>query len=72
MHNPLDPQLILATLLYSLIGVAVFGLAFWVMVKATPFSIRKEIEEDQNVALGLVVASVIVGLAMIISASLSS
>ena len=33
----------------------------------TPFSIRKEIEEDQNVALGIVIGSVIIGLALIIA-----
>ena len=33
-----------------------------------PFSLRKEIEEDQNVALGVVIGAVILGLAHIIAA----
>lgn len=60
-----------ATLIYSLIGVLVFGLAFWIIVKVTPFSIRKEIEEDQNTSLGIIIGSVIIALAIIIAASIT-
>jgi uncharacterized membrane protein YjfL (UPF0719 family) len=52
------------------LGILVFGLAFWVIVKVTPFSIRKEIEEDQNTSLGIVIGSVIIGLSLIISAAI--
>jgi len=63
---------ILATLLYTGVGVLVFMVAFWLMVKIAPFSVRKEIEEDQNTSLGVVMGSVIIGLALIISAVISS
>jgi putative membrane protein len=53
------------------VGVVVFGAAFWIMTKLAPFSFRKEIEEDQNVALGVIVAGVLIGLALIISAAIS-
>lgn len=52
------------------IGLAVFGLAFYLMVKVTPFSIRKEIEEDHNVALSIIMAGVIIGISLIISAAI--
>ena len=71
-HNPLDPNTILATLLYTGIGVAIFLAAFYVIVKVTPFSIRKEIEEDQNTALAIVIGAVIIGLALIVSATVSA
>ncbi len=71
MDNWLDLNVLLATLLYSGVGVVVFGLAFLVMVKVAPFSVQKEIEEDQNTALGLVMGSVIIGLAIIIAAALT-
>ena len=35
-----------------------------------PFSIRKEIEDDQNTALGIVIGAVIIGLSLIISAAI--
>ena len=44
----LKPLAIASTIIYSLIGFAVFALAFVVMDKITPFSLRKEIEEDQT------------------------
>jgi len=69
MHNPLDLDLLLATLAYTGIGVAVFFIAFVVMVKVIPFSVRKEIEEDQNTALAIIMGSVILGLALIIAAT---
>ncbi|NVB84145.1 MAG: DUF350 domain-containing protein [Kofleriaceae bacterium] len=53
------------------IGLVVFGLAFWVMNKLSPFSIKKEIEEDQNVALAVIMAGVIIGVSLIISAAIS-
>ena len=62
-------DLIVQTLAFTLVGLLLFALAFWIMGKVTPFSIRKEIEEDQNVALGIVIAAVIIGIALIVSAA---
>ncbi len=64
-------QAILNVAIFTIIGLALFGLAFLIMGKATPFSLRKEIEEDQNVALAIVIASVIIGIAMIIVAAIT-
>lgn len=60
-----------AALIFSAIGFALFALAFWIIVKVSPFSIRKEIEEDQNISLGIIIGSVIIGIAMIISAAIA-
>ena len=63
-------HIFLQTVGYTFFGLVVFGIAYWVMVKVAPFSIRKEIEEDQNTALAILMGSVILGLALIISAAL--
>jgi uncharacterized membrane protein YjfL (UPF0719 family) len=60
---------ILGALIYSLIGIVLFAIAFLVIVKIAPFSIRKEIEEDQNTSLGIIIGAVILGISMIISAA---
>ena len=60
---------LIATLAFTILGLLLFGLAFWIMGKVTPFSIRKELEEDQNTALAIVIASVIIGIALIVSAA---
>jgi uncharacterized membrane protein YjfL (UPF0719 family) len=57
---------LVAALVFALIGLIFFAVAFVIMVKATPFSVRKEIEDDQNVALAIIIGSVIIGIALII------
>ena len=52
------------------IGVVVFLLVFWVIVKISPFSVRKEIEEDQNSALAIIVGAGLIGIAIIIGAAI--
>ena len=66
----MNVNVFVTTLVYTLFGVIVFGLSFWLMVKISPFSIRKEIEGDHNTALAVLMASVILGLALIIAAAL--
>lgn len=61
---------ILSTLVFVAIGLIFFGIAFLIIVKAAPFSIRKELEDDQNTALAIVIASVIIGIALIVSAAI--
>ena len=60
---------VLFSIVFAMVGIVVFGLAFWFITKVTPFSIRKEIEEDHNVALAIVMAAVILGVALIVSAA---
>ena len=55
----------------SLVGIVIFAIAFAIMVLISPFSVTKEIEEDQNIALGLIYGSVFIALAIIISAAVS-
>jgi uncharacterized membrane protein YjfL (UPF0719 family) len=62
-------DLVVETLVFTLIGLILFSVAFKIITKVSPFSIRKEIEEDQNIALGIVIAAVIIGIAMIVSAA---
>ena len=68
---PLESLLpiVVTTIVFVVLGLIVFALAFLVIGKATPFSVRKEIEEDHNVALAIVIASVILGSAIIIAAA---
>jgi uncharacterized membrane protein YjfL (UPF0719 family) len=58
------------SILFSVIGVLAFAIAFVVILKASPFSVRKEIEEDHNVALAIIIASVILGIAIIVAAAI--
>ncbi len=62
-------QLVL-TVVYFIVGAALLAASIFVMEKVTTFSIRKEIEEDQNIALGIVIGSVLIGLAIVLSAAI--
>ena len=61
---------LLETVIFSLLGLAVCTAFFFVLVRVCPFSIRKEIEQDQNISLGLIIGAAIIGIAMIISSAM--
>ena len=63
-------EVLVTTLIFVIIGLIFFGLAFFVLERITPFSIRKEIEDDQNTALGIVIGSMLIGIAIIIAAAI--
>ncbi|PIE32700.1 DUF350 domain-containing protein [candidate division KSB3 bacterium] len=60
-----------SSIVYVVLGMIVFGISFSIINKVVPFSMRKEIEEDQNTALGIILGAVILGLAIIIAAAIS-
>jgi len=66
----LKPAAMLSTVVYSIIGLIIFYVAFLLMDKLTPFSLRKEIEDDQNIALAIIMGSVFISLAIIIQAAM--
>jgi uncharacterized membrane protein YjfL (UPF0719 family) len=65
------PQVV-STVIYSFLGVGIFGLAYAIIEKFCPFSVKKEISQDHNVALGIIIGAVMIGLALIISAAIST
>ena len=60
------------SIVYSIVGTIVLGLSFYVIEKILPFSMRKEIAEDQNVSLGIILGAFVIGLSIIIAAAISS
>jgi uncharacterized membrane protein YjfL (UPF0719 family) len=61
---------ILSSAVFAGIGLAVFAIAFWIVTKVAPFSVKKEIEEDQNIALGVIIAGVLIGISIIIASAI--
>ena len=66
----IKPAAILASLVYALLGVAVFWLCFVIIDKITPYDLWSEIVEKQNVALALVVAAMSLGICIIVAAAI--
>lgn len=61
----------LSSVVYALLGLVLFGVTFLIITKVSPFSLRKEIEEDQNTSLAILIGSVLIGLAIILGASIA-
>jgi len=66
----LRPAAFLGSILYAVIGVAIFWITFMIIDKVTPYDLWREIVEKQNVALGLVVAAMSLGICLIVAAAI--
>jgi len=58
------------TVIFVAIGLIVFAVAFLIVVLVAPFSVKKEIEEDHNTAIAIIIGAMIIGIAMIISSAI--
>ncbi|QBM26584.1 DUF350 domain-containing protein [Hydrogenophaga pseudoflava] len=67
----LRPAAFLGSILFALIGVLVFWISFIVIDKLTPYDLWKELVENRNMALGLVVAAMSLGISIIVAAAIS-
>ena len=65
----LKPAIVLGTILYAIIGVVVLWLSFLIIDKITPYDLWGEIVEKQNVALGIVVGAMSLGISVIVAAA---
>jgi putative membrane protein len=66
----LNAAAILGSVLYALIGVIVFWLSFVIIDKITPYHLWGEIVEKHNVALGIVVGCMSLGISIIVAAAI--
>jgi uncharacterized membrane protein YjfL (UPF0719 family) len=57
-------------ILYSAIGLALFSAGFWTIDRVTPYHLWKEIIEEKNIALAIVVGAISIGICSIISAAI--
>ncbi|MCC1493231.1 DUF350 domain-containing protein [Cognatishimia sp. F0-27] len=63
---------LISTVIYTFIGVALMGASYWIIDRFTHFSVVKEIEEKQNIALAILIGAVFIALALIIGAVIRS
>jgi uncharacterized membrane protein YjfL (UPF0719 family) len=59
-----------STFIYAILGLVIFIGSLVIMEVATKFSIRKKVVEEGNIALAIVLASIIASLGMIISSAI--
>lgn len=61
---------LIASLVYSLVGIVILGIVFWVVEKITPENLWREILEKQNIALAIMAGAFMLALAIIISSAI--
>jgi len=66
----LKPGVFIGSILFALVGVVVFWLCFLILDKLTPYRLWDELVEKQNVALGIVVGSMALGICLIVAAAI--
>ena len=66
----LKPAAFLGSILFALIGVIIFWLCFIIIDKLTPYHLWEELVEKQNMALGVVVAAMCLGISIIVAAAI--
>ena len=70
MVDMLKPEAFIGSIVFALIGVVVFWLCFIIIDKLTPYKLWEEIVEKQNMALGIVVAAMCLGISLIVAAAI--
>jgi len=60
---------LLNAIVYSLLGIVIFVVAFFLIDRFTPFHLWKEIVEDKNVALAILIGAMSIGICIIIAAA---
>lgn len=66
----LKPAAFLGSILFALMGVVIFWLCFVIIDKLTPYHLWQELVDKQNLALGVVVASMCLGISIIVAAAI--
>lgn len=63
-------QPIVNSIIYSLLGIVILLIGYFIIEKLTPENTWKEVVEKNNVAVAIVLAAFIIGISMIISAAI--
>ena len=72
LFSQLELAEVIGTIVYTAIGMGLMWIVWKVIVAASPFPIIKEIEEDQNIALAIMIGMLFLSIAVIIAAVIVS
>ena len=61
---------LLAAAVFGLVGIALYAVAYKAVTKIVTFSVEKELAEDQNTALGILMGAMMLGIAIIVAAAI--
>ena len=61
---------LLNSIVYSILGIVIFLIGYFIVEKITPENTWKKITQENNTAVALIFAALIIGISMIISAAI--
>ena len=63
------PGFVINALVYAVLGIVIFVASFAIMDWMTPYALWKEIVEEKNVALAILVGAMSIGMCIIIASA---
>ncbi len=72
VRSDLSLSVILSTVIYGLIGIVLCVTGYFAFDKIAGLSLKHELVEDQNVAIGIMLAGVFIGIALVVAAVMIS
>ena len=63
------PGYVINAIVYAVLGILIFIIAFAMIDRMTPYHLWKEIVEDKNVALAVLIGAMSIGMCIIIAAA---
>lgn len=70
MESMINMHGVISSIVYSIIGIVILVLSFYIVEKITPHNLYKKIVEENNVAIAIVGAGFILAIAVIISSAI--
>ncbi len=61
---------VISALVFTFLGILVFVIAFVIMDKVTPYHLWKEIVQEHNIALAILVGAMSIGICIIIASAI--
>ena len=66
----MDTTILLNSVIYALLGIVIFVVGFVIVDKITPYDLWKQLVEEKNTALAIVVGAAALGIRIIIAAAI--
>ncbi len=63
-------RLLIDAAIFGLAGIALLIIGYYVWELVTPYNLRRELHENKNLAVAVVCAALIIGMAIVIAAAL--
>ena len=61
---------VIAALVFALLGITVFLVSFLVIDRLTPYTLWKEIIDEHNTALAILIGAIALGMSIIVAAAI--